>query len=86
MTKYKRNLDDQAKIFSLSFNKQDTSIFRISITLKEKINPQVLKEAVNETMKYFKDFKVKLRYGLFMYKLVENNRDIDICIVLETNL
>lgn len=76
MTKYKRNLDDQAKIFSLSFNKQDTSIFRISITLKEKINPQVLKEAVNETMKYFKDFKVKLRYGLFMYKLVENNRDI----------
>lgn len=76
MTKYKRNLDDQAKVFSLSFNKQDTSIFRISITLKEKINPQVLKEAVNETMKYFKDFKVKLRYGLFMYKLVENNRDI----------
>lgn len=76
MTKYKRNLDDQAKIFSLSFNKQDTSIFRISITLKEKINPQVLKEAVNETLKYFKDFKVKLRYGLFMYKLVENNRDI----------
>ncbi|MGN0967231.1 MAG: hypothetical protein ACI4OP_06640 [Candidatus Coprovivens sp.] len=76
MTKYKRNLDDQAKIFSLSFNKQDTSIFRISITLKEKINPQILKETVNETMKYFKDFKVKLRYGLFMYKLVENNRDI----------
>ena len=40
--KYKRRLDDQAKIFSLSFNKKDTSVFRLSITLNEKINPKTL--------------------------------------------
>jgi hypothetical protein len=35
---YKRKLDDQAKIFSLSFNKKDTSIFRLSVTLKQNID------------------------------------------------
>lgn len=76
MTKYKRKLDDQAKIFALSFNKHDTSIFRISIELKDKINSQILKKAVNETIPFFKDFKVKLKYGFFTYTLIENNKEI----------
>jgi hypothetical protein len=76
MTKYKRKLDDQAKIFSLSFNKQDTSMFRISISLNEKIESKILKEAVNETIKYFKDFKVKIKKGLLWHYFIENNQEI----------
>ena len=56
----KRNLDDQAKIFSLSYNKKDTSIFRISITFVNNIEEKYLNQAVERTLKTFKDFKVKL--------------------------
>ena len=40
----KRNLDDQAKIFSLSYNKKDTSIFRISITFINNIEEKYLNQ------------------------------------------
>lgn len=76
MTKYKRKLDDQAKIFSLSFNKKDTSVFRLTITLNEKIDSKILKEAVNKTLRKFKAFKVRLRKGILWHYFEHNDREI----------
>lgn len=43
---YSRKLDDQAKVFALASNKKYSSIFRLSVTLKEKVEKEILLEAV----------------------------------------
>ena len=70
--KYWRKLDDQAKIFSLSYNKKDTSIFRLSVVLKEKIDVSILQEAVELALKKYKVFKMKIQRGFFWYYLEKN--------------
>ena len=70
---YWRKLDDQAKIYSLSYNKKDTSVFRLSILLKDKINPLNLQKAVEEVIEKYKVFKVKMRNGMFWNYLEEND-------------
>lgn len=72
----KNNLDDQAKLFSLSYNKKDTSIFRISATLTNNIDEKYLNQAVERTLKIFKDFKVKLKKNIFWNYLIENDNKI----------
>ncbi len=73
-----RKLDDQAKIYSLSFNKKDTSVFRLSTTLKQNIKEETLIEAINKALKKFKAFKVKVKKGFFWYYLVENTSKIKV--------
>jgi NRPS condensation-like uncharacterized protein len=72
---YKRKLDDQAKIFSLSFNKKDTSIFRLSVTLKQNIDEKILQNSLIKSLVKYKDFKVKLKRGILWYYLEENDND-----------
>ena len=71
---YWRLLDDQAKIFSLSCNRKDTSIFRLSTTLKERINKTFLEQAVNQALEKYNGFKVKIKSGFFWYYLIENEK------------
>lgn len=71
---YWRKLDDQAKIYSLSRNDYDTSIFRLSAILKDKINKQILETAVIKTLEKYKAYKVKMEGGFFWYYLDENNK------------
>ncbi len=70
-----RKLDDQAKIYSLSFNKKDTSVFRLSTTLLQRINPDLLKQALLISLDKYKAFKVKVKPGFFWYYLVENKEE-----------
>ena len=72
---YWRKLDDQGKIYSLSVNKKDTSIFRLSVLLKDKIDKDILKQAVILALKKYKAFKVKMRKGLFWYYFEENLKE-----------
>ena len=72
---YWRKLDDQAKIYSLSVNKRDTSIFRLSVVLKDKIEKDILKQAVILALKKYQVFKVKMRKGLFWYYFEENLKE-----------
>ena len=67
-----RELDNSAKIFPIVSNKKFTSVFRISVILKEKIDEKILQEAVNIAIQKQVSFKVKLRKGLFWYYLEEN--------------
>ena len=62
---YWRKLDDQAKVYSLSFNKKDTSIFRLSVVLKEKIDEVILQKAIELALIKYEAFKVRMRRGLF---------------------
>ena len=64
---YWRRLDNSAKIFPISTGKKYSTVFRLSAVLKEKVEPNILKEAVIQTLDKYKSFKVRMRPGLFWY-------------------
>lgn len=63
MKNNKRMLDDQAKIFSLSYNKNDISVFRLSVKLKDYVDSAILNKTLNIIIDKYKLFKVKLKKG-----------------------
>lgn len=67
-----RKLDNSAKIFPMVSNKKFTSVFRVSVLLKEKIDREILELALNKALEYQVSFKVKLIKGIFWYYLEEN--------------
>ncbi len=69
---YWRKLDDQAKVFTLASNKKYSSIYRLSVLLKENIDEQLLQKATEMTITKYRAFKVKLKFGLFWYYFEEN--------------
>ena len=71
-----RRLDNSAKIFPIISSKKYSSVFRLSAVLKEKVEPEILKQAVNEVLKYYASFKVKLKKGMFWYYYEENNKEL----------
>lgn len=70
-----RRLDNSAKIFPVISNKKFSSVFRISATLKEKIQPEILQHAVEVVLNYFISYKVKLKKGFFWYYLEHNPKN-----------
>lgn len=71
-----RRLDNSAKIFPISSSKKYSSVFRLSAVLKEKINPKILKQAVEQVLKNLNSFKVKLKKGLFWYYFEDNHKKV----------
>ena len=67
-----RRLDNSAKIYPLSTGRRYSTVFRFSVLLKENVNPTILKDALNETLKKYKSLKVRLKKGFFWHYL-ENN-------------
>lgn len=67
-----RKLDDQAKVFALASNKKYSSVFRLSVKLKEEIDGEILQKAVEMTLEKFLAFKVKMKKGLFSYYFIGN--------------
>lgn len=67
-----RRLDNSAKIFPISTGKKYSTVFRLSVVLKAKINPKVLEEAVNETLEVYQSFKVRMKAGFFWYYFEHN--------------
>ena len=74
-TLFWRKLDNSAKIFPMSTGKKYSTVFRLSVVLKEDIRPEILKEAVISSLKKYEIYKVKLNAGLFWYYLEENNKE-----------
>lgn len=62
-------LDNAAIIFSLVSSSRIPALFRLSATLKEPINVNLLQTALNRTIVRFPYFRVNLRPGLFWYYL-----------------
>ncbi len=60
-------LDNAAKIYPAITNTELTSVFRISVILKNKVDVNKLKESVKITDPRFPYFRVKLKQGFFWY-------------------
>ena len=71
-----RRLDNSAKIFPIASSKKYSSVFRLSAVLKEKINPKILKSAVEIVLNNLPSFKVKLKKGAFWYYFEDNSKEI----------
>jgi len=67
-------LDNTANIFPVVANRNYTSIYRISVILKEEVNPDILQQALDQTLPRFGSFKVRLRHGFFWYYFEANDR------------
>ena len=70
-----RRLDNSAKIFPLSTGKKYSTVFRLSVLLKEDIQPNILKEALLETLDKYKSFKVRIKHGFFWHYLENNTKE-----------
>ena len=62
-------LDNAANIYPAARRRGWMSLFRLSATLNEKINPVILQRAQEITLKRFPSMAVKLKRGLFWYYL-----------------
>lgn len=67
-------LDLSANVYPTLQRKNFSSVYRISVTLKETIQPDLLQHAVNLTLPRFPTFKTALRRGLFWRYLEPNHR------------
>jgi len=67
-----RRLDNSAKIFPLSTGRKYSTVFRLSVVLKEEVKPYILQEALIVTLQKYQSFKVKIKKGFFWHYL-ENN-------------
>lgn len=62
-------LDNAAKIYPAARNKNWSNVFRVSVTLKEEIDPIILQNALEVTIRRFPSICARLRRGLFWYYL-----------------
>lgn len=65
-------LDNAAKIFPGQNSRAWSNVFRLSVQLKQKIDPDVLAEALTATLKRIPSFDVRIRRGLFWYYFEKN--------------
>lgn len=67
-------LDNAAKIYPPVSNNRRPSVFSLSAVLTEKVDKEILNDAVNVVLHRFPTFKVKLKRGVFWYYLEENKK------------
>ena len=62
-------LDNAAKIYPAARRQNWSNVFRLSVTLKEKVDVQVLQSALDVTARRFPSIVARLRKGVFWYYL-----------------
>ena len=62
-------LDNAAKIYPPARTRNRTTMFRLSATLKDKVDTNILKTALEITLKRFPSFSCRLKSGFFWYYL-----------------
>lgn len=72
---YWRRLDNSAKIFPISAGKKYSTVFRLSVLLKENVNKEILEKAVIQTLNNYNMFRVKMKAGFFWYYLEYNPKE-----------
>lgn len=71
----RRKLDNSAQLFPLISTKNFSTVFRLSCVLKEKIQPNVLQQAVQKALDCFPCFRVKMKRDFFNYYLESNEEE-----------
>lgn len=67
-------LDLSAIVYPTLQRRNFSSVYRLSVVLKEAIRPDLLQQAADITLKRFPTYKVAIRKGLFWRYLEPNNR------------
>ena len=62
-------LDNAAKIYPAARKRRWSNVFRLSVSLEEPIDPDILQSALEVTARRFPSISVRLRKGLFWYYL-----------------
>ena len=69
MKKQWYRLDNAALIFPAIIRKNWNNVFRVSATLKEPVDPEILDQAIADLKPRFPTYFVRLRRGFFWYYL-----------------
>lgn len=67
-------LDNTAHLFPVIAGESMSNVYRISVTLHEKILPGYLQEALDKVLPWFDVFRVRLRKGIFWYYFEDNKK------------
>lgn len=65
-------LDNAAKVFPGQNTSSYSNVYRLTVTLKEKVDPELLERALKKTMPRFPSFDVRMRNGFFWHYLEKN--------------
>ncbi|MBN2878649.1 MAG: hypothetical protein JXN65_03370 [Clostridia bacterium] len=68
-------LDTSAKIYPALESLRNPSIFRVSVTLREQVNPDLLLHALKNIRGRFPYYNVHMKHGLFWSYLEHNNNE-----------
>lgn len=73
-------LDNAATIYPSTLSRKYAAMFRMTITLKEKIDKEILNTALNNVIKRFPSFSYKLKQGFFWcyFKHIDGTPNIDV--------
>ena len=66
-------LDNAATIYPPTLTKRYASMFRMTISLTEKVDKSILEQAMNNIIERFPAFRYRLKQGLFWYYFKYNN-------------
>ena len=66
-------IDNVSKVFLATMGKRDTRSFRLSCTLKEDIDPELLQQAVNSAIEDRPQVQVRIRRGLFWHYMEDTD-------------
>ena len=66
-------LDNVAKVFLATVNKRDTRALRVSCTLKENIDPELLQQAVLSAIQDRPQVQVRIRRGIFWHYMEDTD-------------
>lgn len=67
-------MDLSAVVYPTLQRRDFSSVYRLSVVMKEEVQPELLQKAVDITMKRFPTYKVAIRKGFFWRYLEPNNR------------
>lgn len=67
-------IDNTGKVFHAVTNHSNSSVYRVSMIMKQHVNPQTLQDAVNVVMNRFPTLAVKPRKGIFWDFLEQNEK------------
>lgn len=65
-------LDNTAHLFPVIAGEQMTNVYRVSVTLKELVDPELLQRALDLLLPHFDGFNLRMRIGVFWYYFEEN--------------
>ena len=67
-------LDNTAHIFPVIAGEQLSNVYRISVTLQEAVDPELLQEALDIVLPKFDGFNMRLRKGVFWHYFEESGK------------